>query len=177
MIKDVFSQWIQAKAIKFKGVSFRSLELTASQPWQCPERIHKICRIWFQASLRCSSDLFDKVIMVGRMLCGHLILTNLIIFSWTSNYFFDPSNADYWANLKYDVNQNCVQQGKIEKLRNQVQTNLPQCALESVGFSSHSYLFRSHPDRSNFFTQRSVLMMNVEKRKRLISARWSWANW
>ena len=105
------------------------------------------------------------------MLCGHFILTNLIIFSWTSNYFLDPSNSDYWANLKYDVNQNCVQQGKIEKLRNQVQTNLPQCALESVGFSSHSYLFRSHPDRSNFFTQRSVLMMNVEKRKRLISAR------
>ena len=177
MIKDVFSQWIQAKAIKFKGVSFRSLELTASQPWQCPERIHKICRIWFQACLHCSSDLFGKLIMVGGMLCGHLILTNLIIFSWTSNYFLDPSNSDYWANLKYDVNQNCVQQGKIEKLRNQVQTNLPQCALESVGFSSHSYLFRSHPDRSNFFTQRSVLMMNVEKRKRLISARWSWASW
>ena len=102
------------------------------------------------------------------MLCGHLILTNLIIFSWTSNYFFDPSNADYWANLKYDVNQNCVQQGKIEKLRNQVQTNLPQCALESVGFSSHSYLFR----RSNFFTERLVIMkvMKVEKRKRLICA-------
>ena len=176
MIKDVFSQWIQAKAIKFKGVSFRSLELTASQPWQCPERIHKICRIWFQACLHCSSDLFDKVIMVGGMLCGHFILTNLIIFSWTSNYFLDPSNSDYWSD-KYEANQNCVQQGKIEKLRNQVQTNLPQCALEPVGFSSHSYLFRSHPDRSNFFTQRSVLMIKEEKRKRLISARWSLANW
>ena len=106
------------------------------------------------------------------MLCGHLILTNLIIFSWTSNYFLDPSNSDYWAD-KYEANQNCVQQGKIEKLRNQVQTNLPQCALEPVGFSSHSYLFRSHPDRSDFFIQRSMLKMKmkkVEKGVRLIYA-------
>ena len=106
------------------------------------------------------------------MLCGHFILINLINFSWTSNYFLDISNSDYWAD-KFDVKQNCAQQRKVEKLKSQEEGNLPQCATEipEVEFSSHSYVFRSHPDRSNFFTQRSVLMIKEEKRKRLISAR------
>ena len=106
------------------------------------------------------------------MLCGHFILINLINFSWTSNYFLDISNSDYWAD-KFDVKQNCAQQRKVEKLRHQVESNLPQCALESVGVSSHSYLFRSHPDRSDFFIQRSMLKMKmkkVEKGVRLIYA-------
>ena len=129
----------------FKGVSFRSLELTASQPWRCPERIHKIWRIWS------SSDLFEKLIMVGGLLCGHFILINLMIFSWTSNFFLDSRDSDYWS-VKFDANQNCAQEEKIEKLKSQEEANLPQCATEipEVEFSSHSYVFRSHPDRSNF---------------------------
>ena len=106
------------------------------------------------------------------MLCGHFILFNLINFSWASNYFLDISNSDYWAD-KFDEKQDCAQQRKVEKLRHQVESNLPQCALESVGFSSHSYLFRSHPDRSDFFIQRSMLKMKmkkVEKGVRLIYA-------
>ena len=82
------------------------------------------------------------------MLCGHFILINLINFSWASNYFLDISNSDYWAD-KFDEKQDCAQQRKVEKLRHQVESNLPQCAIESVGFSSHFYHFRSQSDRSN----------------------------
>ena len=106
------------------------------------------------------------------MLCGHFILINLINFSWASNYFLDISNSDYWAD-KFDVKQNCAQQRKVEKLRHQVESKLPQCAIESVGFSSHFYHFRSQSDRSNLFIQRSMLkmkVMKVEKRERLICA-------
>ena len=108
--------------------------------------------------------------MVGGLLCGHFILLNLMIFSWTGNFFLDSRDSDYWS-VKFDANQNCAQEEKIEKLKSQEEGNLPQCATEipEVEFSSHSYVFRSHPD---FFTQRSVLMkvMKVEKRKRLICA-------
>ena len=70
------------------------------------------------------------------MLCGHFILINLMIFSWTSNYFVDSRNSDDYWSVKFDAKQNCVQEEKIEKLRSQEETNLPQCALETVGFSS-----------------------------------------
>ena len=114
--------------------------------------------------------MFEKLIMVGDMLCGHFILINLMIFSWTSNFFLDSLESDYWSD-KFDINQNCAQQEKIQKLRNQEETNLPQCAMEQVPVeqvASHSYLFL----RSNFFTERLVIMkvMKVEKRKRLICA-------
>ena len=122
--------------------------------------------------------------MVGGLPCGHFILINLMIFSWTSNYFVDSRDSDDYWSVKYDINQNCAQQEKIQKLRNQEETNLPQCAMEQVPveqveFSSHSYVFRSHPDRSNFFTERLVIMkvMKVEKRKRLICASCSWESW
>ena len=115
--------------------------------------------------------MFEKLIMVGGLPCGHFILINLMIFSWTSNYFVDSRDSDDYWSVKYDINQNCAQQEKIQKLRNQEETNLPQCAMEQVPVqqvASHSYLFR----RSNFFTERLVIMkvMKVEKRKRLICA-------
>ena len=82
--------------------------------------------------------MFEKLIMVGGLLCGHFILLNLMIFSWTSNFFLDSRDSDYWS-VKFDAKQNCVQKEKIEKLRSQEETNLLQCALETVGFSSHLF--------------------------------------
>ena len=86
--------------------------------------------------------MFEKLIMVGGLPCGHFILINLMIFSWTSNFFLDSRDSDYWS-VKFDAKQNCAQKEKIEKLRSQEETNLLQCALETVGFSSHSHLFEA----------------------------------